>query len=89
MYVKNDSLEVVFKNTGREQTHIVGEVQVQTGSDSLVTTIPLEDATVSVGATRYMRVPMPKLPRGKYVLMAIVDFGGEQLTTVQAALEMR
>lgn len=89
MYVKNDSLEVVFRNTGKLRARIIGEVQVQLANDSLVTTVPLEEATVLVGATRHLRVPMPKLPRGSYVLMAVVDFGGDQLTTVQAALEMR
>lgn len=89
MYVKGDSLEVVFRNTGKLRARIVGEIQVQTPDDSVVTTVPLEEATVLMGATRHLRVPMPKLPRGSYVLMAIVDFGGDQLTTVQAALEMK
>ncbi|MEO7999501.1 MAG: hypothetical protein ABI852_18765 [Gemmatimonadaceae bacterium] len=89
MYVKDDSLEIVFKNTGKLRAKIIGQVQVQTSNDSLVTTVPLEEATVLVGATRRLRVAMPKLPRGSYVLMAVVDFGGDQLTTVQAALEMR
>lgn len=89
MYVKGDSLEIVFKNTGKLRTRIIGEVQVQMSDDSVVTALPIEEATVLAGATRRLRVAMPKLPRGKYVLLAIVDFGGDQLTTVQAALEMR
>lgn len=89
MFVKGDSLEVIFKNTGKLRTSIVGEIQVQTPGDSVVTTVPLDSATVLVGATRRFRVAMPKLPRGKYVLVALVDFGGEQLTAVQAALDMR
>ena len=62
---------------------------VQFMNDSLVRTALLEEATVLVGATRHLRVAMPKLPHGSYVLIAVVDFGGDQLTTVQAALEMR
>lgn len=89
MFVKRDSLEVVFKNTGKLRTHIVGEIQVQTQSDSVVTTIPLDSAVVLVGAMRRYRVAMPKLPHGQYLLVALVDFGGTQLTAVQAALEMR
>ncbi|MEP6834033.1 MAG: hypothetical protein ABJB74_11590 [Gemmatimonas sp.] len=89
MYVKGDSLEVIYRNTGKIRTNIVGEIQVRLQGDSVVTTVPLDSATVLVGATRRFRVPMPKLPRGKYVLVALMDFGGEQLTAVQAALEMR
>lgn len=89
MFVTGDSLEVIFKNTGRQRTNIVGEVQVQTSDESVVLTVPLDSATVLAGATRRFRVAMPKLPKGKYVLVALVDFGGEQLTAVQAALDMR
>ena len=89
MYVKGDSLEVIFRNTGQVRTNIVGEIQVQTIGDSVVTTVPLDSATVLVGATRRFRVAMPKLPPGKYLLVALVDYGGEQLTAVQAALEIR
>ena len=89
MFVKGDSLEVIFRNTGKLRTSIVGEVQVQTTGDSVVTTVPLDSATVLVGATRRFRVAMPKLPRGKYLLVALVDFGGQQLTAVQASLDMR
>jgi P pilus assembly chaperone PapD len=89
MYVKGDSLEIVFKNTGKVRTNIVGQVAVQTPDESVVTTIPIEAVMVHVGATRRLRVAMPKLPPGKYVLVAMVDFGGDQLTAVQAALEMR
>lgn len=89
MYVTGDSLDVVFRNTGKQRANIVGEVQVQTADESVVVTLPLDSATVLVGATRKFRVAMPKLPKGKYVLVALVDFGGEQLTAVQAALEMK
>lgn len=89
MYVKGDSLEVVFRNTGQLRTDIVGEIQVLAADSSVVTTVPLDSTTVLVGATRHFRVAMPKLPRGQYVLVALVDFGGDQLTAVQAALDIR
>jgi hypothetical protein len=89
MYVKNDSLEVIFRNTGKQRTNIIGEVLVQTPDETVVMRVPLDSATVLVGATRKFRVAMPKLPKGKYVLVAVVDFGGDQLTAVQAALETR
>ena len=89
MYVTGDSLEVIFRNIGKVRTNIVGEIQVQTIGDSVVATVPLDSVTVLVGATRRFRVAMPKLPPGQYLLVALVDYGGEQLTAVQAALEIR
>jgi P pilus assembly chaperone PapD len=89
MYVKGDSLEMVYANTGKVRTDVVGEVQVRISDDSVVTRVPIEQTTVLAGATRKFRVAMPKLPKGKYVLYAIVDFGGTQMTAVQAALEIQ
>lgn len=89
MYVKGDSLEVVFVNTGRKATDIIGAVQVRTLRDTEVTTVALAGATVSAGSRHVMRVAMPKLARGKYTLYAIVDFGGDGLTAAQAALEIK
>ncbi len=89
MVVKGDSLEVVFANTGNRRVEIIGEVQVRAPGDSLVMVIPLEGTTVLSGASRRMRAAMPKLRRGPYMLWAVVDFGGAELTAVQAALEIR
>ncbi len=89
MFVKDDSLEVVFRNTGKLRTNIVVEIQVQSAGDSVVATVPLDSTTVLVGAARHFRVAMPKLPPGNYLLVALIDFGGAQLTAVQAALDMR
>ena len=90
MFVSRDSISVVFANVGRVRADIVGEVQVRTPDDSvLVLAIPLQDATVLAGATRVIRVAMPRLRAGRYTLIGVVDFGGESLTAARAALEIR
>ncbi len=89
MFVVGDSLEVVYENTGNVRHDIVGQVQVRTTSDSVVMTLPLPSTTVLAGTTRRFRVARPSLRPGAYVLFAIVDFGGEELTAVQAPLEIR
>lgn len=89
MFVKGDSLEVVYRNAGRVATEIIGAVQVRSLADDPVTTVPLHAATVAPGATHRMRIAMPKLAKGRYTLYAIVDYGGAQLTAAQAALEIK
>jgi P pilus assembly chaperone PapD len=89
MFVVGDSLEVVYANTGNVRHDIVGQVQVRTTSDSVVMTLPMPNTTVLAGTTRRFRVARPALRPGSYVLFAIVDFGGAELTAVQAALEIR
>ncbi len=86
MYVKGDSLEVVFCNTGRFQTSLVGEIQVRLVGDSVVTAVPIASASVKSGEQRTMRIAMPKLAKGAYVLFVVVDFGGAQLTAAKAEL---
>jgi hypothetical protein len=90
MYVRGDSINVVFANLGRGRADITGEVQVRSPDDSvLVLAIPLQDATVLAGATRVIRVAMPSLRPGRYSLIGVVDFGGATLTAARAALEIR
>ena len=89
MFVKGDSLEIVFANTGNVRTDIVGEVQLRGANDAVVVAVPIENATVMAGATRRFRVAIPKVARGKYTLFAVVDFGGAELTAAQAEFEIR
>ncbi len=87
--VRHDSLEVTYNNTGKLRTDVAGEVQIRLLNDSLVAVVPLDATTVLSGTTRKWRVPMPKLPAGKYALFAVANFGGPALTAAQAALEIR
>lgn len=90
MVRKGDSLEVTYKNTGTKAAAIVGEVQVRSGDDELVTTVMLADSLiVKAGATQRFRVAMPKLAKGHYTLYAVVDFGGDAMTAAQAALQIK
>lgn len=90
MVRKGDSIEVTYKNTGTKAAAIVGEVQVRSGDDELVTTVLLADSLiVKAGATQRFRVAMPKLAKGHYTLYAVVDFGGDAMTAAQAALQIK
>ena len=90
MVLKGDSVEVMYVNTGTVPTVISGEVQVYVTEEDLKASVMFADAlTVKAGATVRFRVAMPKLQRGKYTMIAIVDYGGETMTAAKAALQMR
>jgi hypothetical protein len=90
LVLKGDSIEVTYKNTGTRATAIVGELQVRGDDEELVSSVLLADSVVvKAGATVRMRVAMPTLPRGRYTMFAVVDFGGPEMTAAQAALEIR
>ncbi len=57
--------------------------------DDIWASVVFADAlTVRAGTTLRLRVAMPKLGRGKYTMIAIVDYGGETMTAAKAALQM-
>lgn len=90
MVLQGDSVEVTYANNGTLPTIITGEVQVYLTEDDLKATMVFAEAlAVNPGATHRFRVAMPKLDRGRYTMIAIVDYGGETMTAAKAALEMR
>lgn len=90
MVVQGDSILVTYKNTGSIATTIVGELQVHVSEDEIVSSTVFADAMrVKPGATQRFKIAMPKIAKGTYTLVAVVDFGGEQMTAAMATLEMR
>jgi hypothetical protein len=90
MYVKGKQVEVLYRNTGRTATNILGELQVRDQDGELVATATLvEGRTVGAGRSEKLRVAMPPLAPGHYTLYAVVDFGGDSLTAAEAALEIK
>lgn len=90
MYVKGKQLEVIYRNTGRLATQIMGELQVRDEAGELITTATIVEAKIiGAGRSEKLRVAMPTLAPGRYTLYAVVDFGGAELTAAEAALEIK
>jgi hypothetical protein len=90
LVLKGDSLEIVYKNTGSSPTAIIGELQVHVTEEEVVSSVVFANAMiVKPGATQRYRVAMPKLAKGRYTLVAIVDYGGQDMTAAMATLDMR
>lgn len=90
LLLKGKQLEVRYRNTGSIATLIVGELQVRDIYDEVVLAVPFAEARrVEAGRAEKFRMAMPLLAPGHYTLYAVVDFGGEQMTAAQAALEIK
>lgn len=90
MVIKGDSIEITYANTGTVPTTIIGAVQVHVSEDEIAASVPFaDDVTIKAGATQRFRVAMPKLTKGRYVLLALVDYGGDNMTAAKATLDMR
>ncbi len=76
--------------TARSRSPVSVRMAAVTVRDSVAASVPFaESVTVKAGATQRFRVPMPKLAKGSYVMMAVVDYGGTTMTAARARLDIR
>ena len=80
---------VTYRNTGARQTQTHGSIEVRRPDNSLAATIPIPEFPTLPGATRRLGVPLPALPPGKYVLLALLDYEGAEIAAGQVELEIR
>ena len=78
-----DSLEIIYRNPGARQSLTVGEIEVRRPDDTVAARIPITEFPVLPGATRRLRVALPALGAGRYVVLAMLEFGGEEVLATQ------
>jgi hypothetical protein len=79
---------ITYRNTGGRQTLTHGTVEVRRPDNSLVTKIDVPEFPTLPGATRRLGVTLPRLERGKYVLLALLDYEGAEIAAAQVELEI-
>ncbi len=77
------------RNQGGMQVPFAGRIEYRTLDDAVVSTQRLTPTPVLPGAAREIRVRVPKLPAGRYVAVALLDYGGAEILAGQAELEVR
>lgn len=77
------------KNVGGMQVPFSGRIEYRTLEDAVVSTQRLTPTPVLPGALREIRLRVPKLPAGRYVAVALLDYGGAEILAGQAELEVR
>lgn len=85
--VATKDFEVHFRNLGGVQIRPAGKLEIRSADNTLVSSVPIPEFPVLPGAVRRMRVPMPALPKGRYVAIALVDFGGAEIAGGQIEFE--
>jgi hypothetical protein len=81
-------LTVAFHNSGARQTMTHGSVEVRRLDDSVVAKLDVPEFPTLPGATRRLAMPLPTLPKGRYVLLALLDYGGQEIAAGQVSLEV-
>lgn len=90
--VKADSsskqLVVCFRNTSSRQTQTRGKVEIRRTDNTLVTTLDIPEFPTLPGATRRLGVRLPRLVRGRYVVLALLDYEGAEIAAGQVDLDI-
>jgi hypothetical protein len=82
-------VDVAFSNTGHAPVRAEGELEIRSETGAVVGTLPIPAFSVLPGRTIRTRIPLAlELPSGTYVLIPILDFGGDYLAAGQALLEI-
>ena len=74
-----DVAVVAFANRGGRHFVTKGRVEIRREDNSLVQTVELPPMYALPGAVMHATAALPSLPRGKYVLISVVDYGGSDI----------
>ena len=80
-------LAIVYRNTGGVHLMTHGTVEVRRADNSIAATVRVEEFPTLPGAVRQLVVPLPAVPKGRYLVLTLLDFGGAELVAGQVELE--
>ncbi len=81
--------QVLFRNTGTAHLVVKGNVNVRHADGSDFSTVDVPEFPVVPGGLRRVDVPLPGIPRGKYLLVALLDYAGEEIAAGQTEFEVK
>jgi hypothetical protein len=81
-------LALAFTNTGARHVLVQGTLELRRPDNSVASKIAMPHLHVLPGATQHVAVPLPNLPRGRYVALAILDYGGSDVAAGQVEYEV-
>lgn len=85
----DSAVELEFDNTGSKHLVTNGEIQFRRPDNSIAETVKMPTLYTLPGAKSLTRVAMPKLAAGRYVILAVLDYGGDELAAGQIEYEVR
>lgn len=90
LYLDGSAAHAVVQNDGNTLMRCSGSLEVRDASGKTVKTVPVGDAPVLRGSERDIRMALPSLPSGYYVLLLMLkDSRGGKLLTGQIPYEVK
>lgn len=84
----HQELALAFANTGSRHVLVQGTLELRRSDNSVAAKIATPRLHVLPGATQHVTMSLPNLPRGRYVALAILDFGGSDVAAGQVEYEV-
>jgi hypothetical protein len=82
-------LEVAFRNAGAVSMFTRGSLELRRLDNSVAAKIPIAEFPILPGALRRVVVRLPVLPAGRYIALALLDYGGTEVAAGQIDFESR
>ena len=80
--------EVAFQNTGTRHLVAKGHLEFRRQDNTVAASVTLPEAYALPGATARTRAMLPEIARGRYVVRAVLDYGGGELAAAQLEYEV-
>lgn len=86
---QQDVAIVAFANRGGRHYVTKGRLEIRREDNSLVQTLDLPPMYALPGAIMHATTTLPALPKGRYLLLSIVDYGGSEIAAGMYSHEVR
>jgi P pilus assembly chaperone PapD len=79
---------ILYHNTGSRHSLVHGTVEIRRADNTLAAKVDVPEFPALPGARRRIGVGLPALPSGRYVVLALLDYGGREIVAGQADLQV-
>jgi P pilus assembly chaperone PapD len=83
------ALAVTFRNSGTAHLKPKGAVEIRADDNRVVAKIEVGEFPVTPGGNRLLTLILPRLNSGRYVALALLDYGGAEIAAGQYEFEVR
>jgi P pilus assembly chaperone PapD len=82
-------IELAFTNTGARHVVAQGSVEIRRLDNSLAARVAIPDIYAVPGACQVTRMRVPRLAKGRYIVLALLDYGGDEIAAAQIEYEVK
>jgi P pilus assembly chaperone PapD len=85
---KVPAIEVLFRNTGQAHIKPVGAVEVRSADNNVAAKLDITEFPIAPGDSRRIVLALPSMQKGRYIALALVDYGGAEIAAAQLQFEI-